>query len=321
MYKRIGLIKYFLLSFLFLSLNCIAQNDSLISKKRITFPDYNWRNAIRLGTGFYGTYELGFEKWKLLRKPIIFTDICLPNELMDHARLINPQISVEYIFTFLGTRLILLNYNDAAIHEVRLRPEIGFTFIGLTSIYYGYDIKLNNQDYTAVPIQRWFLDFNIPILNNNTINYQNYTHSESTFSMKIKKINWHWGINIDQYTGGTVSLGLMRCNWQAGGWCLITMTLSNEFVPNQRLFNPKVSAGISLLLYAARLDVIDYTNLKTQEIRIRPEVGFSFFGIINVLYGQDIKINNEGFNGIIPFGWTLTLNIPIAKRGSLESLF
>jgi hypothetical protein len=99
-------------------------------------------------------------------------------------------------------------------------------------------------------------------------------------------------------------LQLARCPFWDG-----TVSLLNEFPRGVTWVNPKISAEIGVLFLAARLSVVDYTNWKQHDVRIRPEYGFSFLGFANVMYHRDITLSADRFN-IESQGWSLTLNFP-----------
>jgi len=146
--------------------------------------------------------------------------------------------------------------------------------------------------------------------------------NDPIFSLKTDKDRRYWGFTaalvngISSYT--EFELGASKFYCPRGMQEIIYLSVSNEFVPNASVFNPKVSAGISWYLFAARFCIIDYnTNLKTEIYILHPEIGFSFIGIINFFYGQDIQLNNFENKRIRPFGWTIEFNIPFAPKGSL----
>lgn len=59
---------------------------------------------------------------------------------------------------------------------------------------------------------------------------------------------------------------------------------------NVVVFGPKLSAEINLFFVGARVNTIFYTaDFKSGTLKIRPEIGLSFLGLMNVFYGRTIN--------------------------------
>jgi len=76
--------------------------------------------------------------------------------------ILGPKISIENVFWLLGTRLNVIDYTDFKQQDWRFTPEIGISFGGLLSIYYGYNIPLSNKRINSVSENRITLTVNLP---------------------------------------------------------------------------------------------------------------------------------------------------------------
>ena len=125
--------------------------------------DRDW--GIKSGGGMNGTWEVGIIRCcaEDLDLPIAMFSYGVSNEFVYDGRLFNPKIHVQYTFLLAGARISLIDYNNSSSHELRLRPEIGFSYCGIIDVFFGHDFKLNEQDYNSVPLNRWYLSLNFPI--------------------------------------------------------------------------------------------------------------------------------------------------------------
>lgn len=65
---------------------------------------------------------------------------------------------------------------------------------------------------------------------------------------------------------------------------------------NGVVFGPKLSAEINLFFVGARINTIFYTaDFKSGNLKIRPEIGLSFLGLMNVFYGRTINCYRPEF--------------------------
>jgi hypothetical protein len=130
----------------------------------------------------------------------------------------------------------------------------------------------------------------------------------------LAKDNWDWGVNLGSGFNGTWEFGIRRYNWVGVPLGLASYGLSNEFVYGGSVFNPKITAEFSWLFIGSRISVIDYLNSGANEFRVRPEIGFTLFGVITLFYGNDIKINDTGFGGVPINRWFLGINWPFDRH-------
>ena len=125
---------------------------------------------------------------------------------------------------------------------------------------------------------------------------------------------WQWGVRAGVGFNGTCELGLIRTyNWTSHLKTL-TFSLSNEFVSSRQLLNPKISAEYFWLVFGGRISVIDYTNFVSNEIRIRPQIGFAAYGLVTFLFGHDVTLTDNTFCSVPEDAWYLVINIPLGKE-------
>jgi hypothetical protein len=141
-----------------------SQTDS--TKKRqpsliagIAGEDWGWR--LKCGGGFNESWEVGIIRCTVDGPPFGMLSYGLSNEFVYDGRLFNPKIHAEVSYLFAGARISLIDYNNFIKHELRLRPEIGFSAGGMMTLFFGHDFKLRNQDYNTVPINRWHFSLHL----------------------------------------------------------------------------------------------------------------------------------------------------------------
>ena len=92
------------------------------------------------------------------------------------------------------------------------------------------------------------------------------------------------------------------------------ITIGNDFLFDKKvIYGPKLSAEAHFMIYGTRLNATYYTtDFRTGSFKIRPEVGLTLLGYINVFYGYTFNISSPTFynqkHSISIFG-----NIPILK--------
>ena len=267
--------------------------------------------GVRFGMDFGKMFELGLGRWKLNQKTYRLTDVCLSNVFLDRNSYFNPKLSVEYMFALtFASRLNLVYYNYPGENDIVFRPEIGFNLFALGTFYYGYNFKSRNKENNGVPQNPWSFNFNIPIASKSGV----ITKENTPFQVKKKYAHWGLvaGVRVNSKdSNGVFELGVMRCCWSNSDWISISdIALTNEFNSAKEIFNPKIGAKASFLFFTTRLSFVDYIHAGEQDIRLRPEVGFSPFGLIDCLYGNDIFLTHTRAPNIDSYGWSFTLHLP-----------
>ncbi len=78
--------------------------------------------------------------------------------------------------------------------------------------------------------------------------------------------------------------------------------------PDSFIVGPKIGYEFSLLILGGGISMVDYTDFKTQDIRLVPEVGISLLGRANLFYGFNIHLNENRFQEISRNRVTLSVN-------------
>jgi hypothetical protein len=95
--------------------------------------------------------------------------VSLLNEFPRGVTWVNPKISAEVGWLFLAARLSAVDYTNWKSHDVRVRPEYGFSFLGFANIMYHNGLILSAHRFDIAP-QGWSVTFNFPS------NPKNYTY-------------------------------------------------------------------------------------------------------------------------------------------------
>jgi hypothetical protein len=93
------------------------------------------------------------------------------------------------------------------------------------------------------------------------------------------------------------------------------LTLGSDFLFDKEIiFGPKLSAEANLMFLGTRLNATYYTaDFKSGSFKIRPEIGLTLLGLINVFYGYTFNNSNPAFINQ-KHSISVFVNIPIAKE-------
>lgn len=78
---------------------------------------------------------------------------------------------------------------------------------------------------------------------------------------------------------------------------------------NQFTLGPKISYEADFTIIGARVNLIDYTNFKENDICFTPEIGLTLMGYVNLFYGYNIPLSSDKTNIPGTNRITLTINI------------
>lgn len=141
---------------------CKGQSDSSLIN--------NWHNALRLGIGFEkATYfELGFSRLYITDKGLGGSacfygsgQISLPTKSENSRYLYGAKLGFETSWT-MGMWAIELKYlTDNTNSQMYLTPKVGLSGVGVISLLYGYNVKLNEDDLLAVSSHQISLTVNL----------------------------------------------------------------------------------------------------------------------------------------------------------------
>lgn len=127
-----------------------------------------------------------------------------------------------------------------------------------------------------------------------SLNFNDSTKHHSYFEKKVCLIT---GYQIHKNHIGELGLGIIKNGVVGHHPSTMIYGISNEFnLNNDFVWGQKIgiwfSGGMCL-----GLNLINYTNLKSNAIRFRPEYGFGF-NIFRVVYGYNFTITNKEFENI-----------------------
>lgn len=112
-------------------------------------------------------YEVGVSRCTWRAFPGMVT-LSLLNEFPRGVTWVNPKLSTEIAVAFVAVRLSAVDYTNWRGHDVRLRPEYGFSVLGFANVLYHRDLMLSAHRFDIAP-QGWSVTFNFPS------NPKNYT--------------------------------------------------------------------------------------------------------------------------------------------------
>ena len=90
---------------------------------------------------------------------------------------------------------------------------------------------------------------------------------------------------------------------------------STEFLfgPTSKYIAPKAGVQFDLLFFGARLSLADYTDLRTHDFRLSPEVGLTALGLIDVFYKWNVPLTKAQFAEVPRESITATLNLDLTE--------
>jgi hypothetical protein len=88
--------------------------------------------------------------------------------------------------------------------------------------------------------------------------------------------------------------------------------IGSEFSFNNKdlVLGPKLSLEYVRGFLGARINLIDYTDFKTQDWRFTPEIGITLGSFIDIYYGYNIPLTNDRLNFVAENRVTLTIILP-----------
>lgn len=100
-----------------------------------------------------------------------------------------------------------------------------------------------------------------------------------------------------------------------GGSCnpggLGGIKIATEFNFNNKDFfiGPKICAELDVLIFGARLSLIDYTDFTYHDLKLTPEIGLSLSGMVNLFYGHNYSLTDKRLQNISTNRLSLTFNL------------
>lgn len=82
-----------------------------------------------------------------------------------------------------------------------------------------------------------------------------------------------------------------------------------NFKPDSFIYAPKLGFEVDVLFLSVRASAVSYVENRNVDLRILPEVGFSFFGLANLTYGYGIPVMSHRIEEVSRHRVTLTFNL------------
>ena len=82
-----------------------------------------------------------------------------------------------------------------------------------------------------------------------------------------------------------------------------------NFKSDNFIYAPKLGFEIDVLFFSVRANIVSYIDSGDVDLRLLPEVGFSFLGLANLTYGYSIPVLSYRIEDISRHRVTLTFNL------------
>lgn len=158
-----------LIVFLFYFNNCNSQNFRM--KNNLVFINFDYSHSSSLlGNNQIRINEYGINFISQVNKQKIFeygihfaTDVIKLN----NENIYGPKIGISFdrlifkkSYGFCG-KLNFIKYYSFKNNEFRISPELGFTYLGVINLYYGYSFPLKNSTLPEIPNHYIKINFNV----------------------------------------------------------------------------------------------------------------------------------------------------------------
>ncbi len=109
------------------------------------------------------------------------------------------------------------------------------------------------------------------------------------------------GVNYSIFTGGLM-FSFPLYNFGIGS--------EISYLDGEVLLGPKFVVEGNYVFIAGRLNSTYYINSRKEEFILTPEVGLTFFNIVNLYYGYNFRFKEKVFDRISSHRFTFSINIP-----------
>jgi hypothetical protein len=120
-------------------------------------------------------------------------------------------------------------------------------------------------------------------------------HNEYHADAWSKALALKVGYMYSNYHVAELGIGWMNL---IGSYCdaygTVTFAVGSDFLADEKIvFGPKLSAEAHFLFLGTRLNATYYTeNFTSGSLKIRPEIGFTLLGYMNVFYGYTFNLSS-----------------------------
>ena len=133
----------------------------------------------------------------------------------------------------------------------------------------------------------------------------------SSIGFAQKKLILSSGVSYQKQLFGEFSIMLSETAMNHMGLGIYGPKLGVEmnFKPNDFIYAPKLGFEVSVLFFSVQSSIVGYIENGNTDLRLLPEIGFSFFGLANLTYGYGIPILNYKVEDVSRHRVALTFNL------------
>lgn len=122
----------------------------------------------------------------------------------------------------------------------------------------------------------------------------------------------------DNYIDANVLYGVAGCDNIFCGMAGFRLGLETNLDKGDELvIAPKLGIEASNWIFVTRLSLVDYIKGSQSELRILPEVGLSFLGLINATYGYGARLTATNIDNIGSHRFEVSMNVSFEMLGAL----
>jgi hypothetical protein len=107
-------------------------------------------------------------------------------------------------------------------------------------------------------------------------------------------------------------VGIMRNRLEISSCSFITYgqryTTEVSYLNNKLFIAPKIGYELNSSLIAMRANIMVYTDFQRTDLRFRPEIGLTFFGLGQLVYSVNIPLTPQEMNELAFHQFSLTFN-------------
>jgi hypothetical protein len=130
------------------------------------------------------------------------------------------------------------------------------------------------------------------------ISINNFTYSQDSKRSFDTEIFPFVGLEFGKYSFADAGICISGMSDNSIHPLLLNLAAASEFKLNKEfIIGPKLSGGITFYYLTAGINLIDYTNFKSNNYVLRPEIGGEFRRF-KLVYGYNTRLSNKETFGI-----------------------
>ena len=127
-----------------------------------------------------------------------------------------------------------------------------------------------------------------------------------------KWINFAGGVILQRQLMGEIGINYVMFASESScgpdGFAVLKLTSEFSSYHGNLLLGPKIGFEINATVIALKLSVVNYTDFKTNDTRLVPEIGFGT-GFIDFFYGRNISLSKSKYDVISKNRFSITVNL------------